>query len=72
MTNPEGRNRQGRRMIEAVDSQVLKLVRTAIGEIRIGDLPIGNWRRLTDDELPALTGPKRKGAGRTVPPPAPA
>jgi 16S rRNA U516 pseudouridylate synthase RsuA-like enzyme len=31
---------------------VLKLVRTAIGPIRIGDLPIGKWRELT--ELKAL------------------
>jgi 23S rRNA pseudouridine2605 synthase len=31
-----------RRMIEAVGSKVLKLVRAAIGPIRIGDLPIGN------------------------------
>ena len=38
MTITEGRNRQVRRMLEAVDSKVLKLVRTAIGPIRIGDL----------------------------------
>ena len=50
----EGRNRQVRRMIEAVESKVLKLVRTAIGDIRIGDLPIGKWRRLTAEELRIL------------------
>ncbi len=61
ITIKEGRNRQVRRMIEALDSKVLKLVRTAIGDIRIGDLQIGNWRRLTDDEVRALRGPKRKG-----------
>ena len=54
LTITEGRNRQVRRMIEAVGSKVLKLVRTAIGPIRIGDLTIGNWRRLTGDELRSL------------------
>ena len=32
----------------------LKLVRAAIGPIRIGDLPIGKWRELTEEELKAL------------------
>lgn len=54
MTITEGRNRQVRRMVEALDAKVLKLVRTAIGAIRIGDLPIGKWRRLTEDELASL------------------
>lgn len=61
ITIKEGRNRQVRRMIEALDSKVLKLVRTAIGGIRIADLQIGKWRRLTDDEVRALRGPNRKG-----------
>src|SRR5712691_695617 len=43
----EGRNRQVRRMVEALDAKVLKLVRVAIGPIRIGDLPIGKTRKLT-------------------------
>src|SRR5215472_15940625 len=47
MTITEGRNRQVRRMIEAVDSKVLKLVRTAIGPVSIGALEIGKWRELT-------------------------
>ncbi len=51
MTITEGRNRQVRRMLEAVDSKVLKLVRTAIGPIMIGALPIGHWRELTTEEL---------------------
>ncbi len=50
LTITEGRNRQVRRMIEALDSKVLKLVRVAIGPIRIGDLPIGKWRHLTAEE----------------------
>ena len=54
ITITEGRNRQVRRMIEAVGAKVLKLVRTAIGPIRIGDLPIGKWRPLTADEVQVL------------------
>jgi len=56
LTITEGRNRQVRRMVEAVGSKVLKLVRTAIGPIRIGDLPIGKWRLLTKEELRTLGG----------------
>jgi len=56
MTITEGRNRQVRRMLEAIDSKVLKLVRTAIGPIRIGGLAIGKWRELTEDEVKALWG----------------
>ncbi|MGO9228722.1 MAG: pseudouridine synthase [Bryobacteraceae bacterium] len=55
----EGRNRQVRRMIEAAGSRVLKLVRTAIGPIRIGDLAVGKWRRLTEAEIAALGGRAR-------------
>ena len=50
----EGRNRQVRRMLEAVNSKVLKLVRVAIGPIRIGDLPIGKWRYLSSSEVESL------------------
>ena len=52
----EGRNRQVRRMVEAVGSKVLKLVRTAIGHIEIGDLKIGTWRELTPAEVARLCG----------------
>jgi 23S rRNA pseudouridine2605 synthase len=62
MTITEGRNRQVRRMVEAVGSKVLKLVRTAIGPIRIGELPIGKWRNLTEEELRSLSA-GRKGTG---------
>ena len=50
----EGRNRQVRRMLEAIESKVLKRVRTAIGPIRIGELPIGHWRKLTAEEVSSL------------------
>jgi 23S rRNA pseudouridine2605 synthase len=55
ITITEGRNRQVRRMVEALDAIVLKLVRVAIGPIRIGDLPIGKTRDLTKDEVNTLT-----------------
>jgi pseudouridine synthase len=55
MTITEGRNRQVRRMVEAIGSKVLKLVRTAIGSVRIGELGIGKWRELTAAEMRSLT-----------------
>jgi 23S rRNA pseudouridine2605 synthase len=56
ITISEGRNRQVRRMIEAVGSKVLKLVRTRIGAIVIGDLPVGKFRELKAGEVKALLG----------------
>ena len=63
MTITEGRNRQVRRMLEAVESKVLKLVRIAIGPIRIGELPVGTWRQLTAEEIHALRG---RSAGKVA------
>jgi 23S rRNA pseudouridine2605 synthase len=58
----EGRNRQVRRMVEAIGSKVLKLVRTAIGSIHIDALKIGTWRPLEEREIAALSGsPIRSG-----------
>ncbi len=54
VTITEGRNRQVRRMIEAIDSKVLKLVRTNIGPLSIGPLEIGKWRHLTPQEVQSL------------------
>jgi 23S rRNA pseudouridine2605 synthase len=54
ITLTEGRNRQVRRMVEALGACVLKLVRTRVGPIAIGALPIGKWRLLTDAEVSAL------------------
>jgi len=56
ITLTEGRNRQVRRMIEAIGARVMKLVRVRIGDIAIGDLPIGMWRLLTRQELKKLRG----------------
>jgi 23S rRNA pseudouridine2605 synthase len=60
ITIREGRNRQVRRMVEALGSQVLKLVRTGIGGLRIGDLPIGKHRELTAAELKMLFAVERR------------
>jgi 23S rRNA pseudouridine2605 synthase len=55
ITITEGRNRQVRRMVEALDAKVLKLVRVAIGPITIGELQIGKSRELTAKEVKMLT-----------------
>ena len=51
----EGRNRQIRRMCEAVNLRVSKLCRVAIGKLTLGELPMGKWRELTEDEVKYLT-----------------
>ena len=63
LTIREGRNRQVRRMLEAIGSKVLKLVRTAIGPLRIDDLEIGKYRLLTPAEVQRLA-PDRSGSRR--------
>lgn len=59
ITITEGRNRQVRRMVEALDAIVLKLVRVAIGPIRIGELQIGKTRELSAEEVKMLTKERR-------------
>lgn len=54
LTLTEGRNRQVRRMIEAVGSTVLKLVRVSIGPLTLESLKIGEWRELTKNEVARL------------------
>jgi pseudouridine synthase len=56
ITLTEGRNRQVRRMVEALGAAVLKLVRVRIGPIRIGTLQIGKYRELTGRERQLLGG----------------
>ncbi len=50
----EGRNRQVRRMFEAVGHQVVALKRVGFGPIRLLDLPRGQWRRLNEVEVRRL------------------
>lgn len=50
----EGRNRHIRRLLGAFDIQVLRLVRVAIGDLRLGDLPKGKWRELDPAEAGRL------------------
>ncbi len=69
ITIHEGRNRQVRRMAEAVGHPVRRLVRTRIGPLRLGSLRPGEWRPLTTEEVRALeraTGaaPSRKVAAK--------
>ncbi len=54
ITIHEGRNRQIRRMYEALGYRVVRLVRTRIGPIRDNSLRPGEWRRLTAGEVVAL------------------
>lgn len=60
----EGRNRQLRRMLDACDHAVLRLLRVAIGPIELGELPKGAWRRLSDAEIVALSSGAPDAASR--------
>ena len=58
----EGKNRQIRRLFEALDLEVMRLVRVAIGPLALGTLAKGEWRHLTAAEVKALTpAPRKKG-----------
>jgi 23S rRNA pseudouridine2605 synthase len=52
----EGRNRQIRRMVEQVGLGVSRLIRVRIGSLRLGTLPPGSWRTLSEAEVAALRG----------------
>lgn len=54
ITIHEGRNRQVKKMFEAVGCRVIKLKRTAIGGLELGDLAPGAWRRLEDNDFTRL------------------
>ena len=61
MTIHEGRNRQIRKMCEAVGLEVARLKRTAIGPIKLGMLKPGEYRELKPDELRAIRTAITKG-----------
>ena len=56
----EGRNRQVKRMCEAVGHPVLRLKRTAVGKLTLGDLKLGEWRYLSIKEA-KLAGGRKNG-----------
>ena len=60
----EGRNRQIRRMCEAVGLTVTRLKRTEVAGVKLGMLPVGKWRELNERELKRLMNvstPNREG-----------
>ena len=56
ITIHEGKNRQVRKMCEAIDRKVLALHRVKIGNIAVKDLKLGTWRYLTQKEIDYLKG----------------
>jgi 23S rRNA pseudouridine2605 synthase len=75
ITIHEGRNRQVRRMCDAVGHPVHRLVRTRIGPLRVGALAPGEWRELTPAEVRALeqaaAAPTERRSRRRRRPPEP-
>jgi 23S rRNA pseudouridine2605 synthase len=53
----EGRNREARRLFEAQGLVVSRLQRIQIGPIKLGELPLGKWRTLTEPEIKSLLSP---------------
>jgi len=58
ITIHEGRYRQVRRMCDMAGLKVTSLVRTSVGELRLGNLKRGEWRYLTEGEINAVLGKK--------------
>ncbi|HEX7348410.1 MAG TPA: pseudouridine synthase [Rhodanobacteraceae bacterium] len=56
----QGRNRQIRRMCSACGHDVLRLIRTGIGGLMLGDLPKGVWRMLSEAEMADLATAGRR------------
>jgi 23S rRNA pseudouridine2457 synthase len=67
ITLHEGRNRQVRRMTAAVGHPTLRLVRVAIGDLRLNNLAPGKWRNLTGEEIKALRQFPPATHGRSIP-----
>lgn len=69
----EGRKHQVRRMCEIIGHPVLRLIRVGMGPLRLGDLPVGQYRYLTPEEIAALRAlvsgsgrPTKVGRSQTV------
>ena len=56
ITIHEGKNRQVRKMFEAVGHRVVKLKRISVGRVKLGNLKPGQWRHLTEREINGLRG----------------
>ncbi|MBE7013312.1 MAG: rRNA pseudouridine synthase [Ruminococcaceae bacterium] len=56
ITIHEGKNRQVRKMFEAVGHRVLKLKRISVGNVKLGNLKSGKWRELSEREIKILKG----------------
>lgn len=52
----EGRNRQVRRMFDSIGHPVISLTRVSVGNITLGNLPLGSWRYLRQDEVDGIKG----------------
>ena len=62
----EGRNREIRKMCEAVGLEVARLKRISIGSLRLGMLQPGHYRELTDEEVGMLVTTARNNASKAV------
>lgn len=60
----EGRNRQIRKMCEAIGLEVARLKRNAIGPVKLGMLQPGKWRELTPDEMRSIRAYHKKLAAK--------
>jgi 16S rRNA U516 pseudouridylate synthase RsuA-like enzyme len=68
VTIREGRNRQVRKMCDAIGHPVAHLKRVAIGPIRDPGLKIGRWRELREDEVRKLRAASERSAPKEASP----
>ena len=59
----EGRKREVRRMMNAIGHGVLRLVRIRFGPVKLGELPVGEWRDLDESEKNSLRTLAKRGGG---------
>jgi 23S rRNA pseudouridine2605 synthase len=64
----QGINRQIRRMFATLGFEVKRLVRIRVGSLRLGDLPSGHWRLLSNRELLATSGQEQRRSRERKPP----